>query len=451
MKNSVIVVGCARSGIGAAKLAHLQGKKVTLFDHKPLEKFNAEMQAILKNLQDEGIVFVSGEQINLGAFDQIILSPGVPLDLPYIEKAIQDGQEVIGELEFAASLCKAPIVAITGTNGKTTTTALVGQIIKAYNPHTYVVGNIGRAFSEDVRAIPEDGVAVAEVSSFQLETTKTFHPKVAALLNITPDHLNRHKTMTNYCEAKYRVTANQNEEDLFVLNANDPYYNEARQKAVARVATFNCDGFVDFGTYAENGKLYENMSGVPTLLCGTDELKILGRHNVENALAAVAICKGVGIPNAVIVQELTTFGGFEHRIEYVATKKGVDYYNDSKATNIDAAIRGVLAMQKPIHLIAGGLDKKTTFEEWIKLFEGRVKKVYVIGETKQQIIDECKAYQFEAVEAFDTFEEAIYRAYKQAEANECVLLSPACASWDMFESFEQRGDIFKSIVNHLEG
>ncbi|MGL4798154.1 MAG: UDP-N-acetylmuramoyl-L-alanine--D-glutamate ligase [Cellulosilyticaceae bacterium] len=451
MENKAIVIGCARSGIGAAKLAAANGYQVTLYDQKPIEQFNDEVQKAVKELEQQGVTFISQEAPVLSQYDKVILSPGVPTDLPFIQEAIEGGQDVVGELEFAASYCKAPIVAITGTNGKTTTTALVGQIIKAYNEHTYVVGNIGRAFSEDVSAIPADGIAVAEVSSFQLEMTKTFHPRVAALLNITPDHLNRHKTMANYCEAKYQVAAHQSEVDYFVLNANDPYYEEAKTKSKARMVTFNAKDTVDYGTFAREGILYENMSGEETALCAIKDLKILGNHNVENALAAIALCKGIGVPNAVIIKELLAFSGVAHRIEYITTKKGVAYYNDSKATNVDAAITGVLAMEKPIHLIAGGMDKKTTFEDWIKLFKGRVKKVYVIGETKEQIISECHAQGFDAIEAFDSFEAAIQGAYGCAQSEECVLLSPACASWDMFESFEQRGDLFREFVNQLEG
>lgn len=449
-KRKVVIVGCARSGIGAAKLANLKGDDVVIFDQKPFLKFNEAMQQTIAQLKAMGIRFQLAEEIDLREYACIVMSPGVPLDIPCIQQALDSGANVMGELEFAYGYCKSPVVAITGTNGKTTTTALVGEIMKAYNNHTYVVGNIGRAFSEDVLAIPSDGITVAEVSSFQLETTKTFHPKVAAILNITPDHLNRHKTMANYCEAKYQVTVRQTEEDLLVLNGNDPYYNEALRKTKAKVATFDSEKKVGYGTYVEDDCLYENMSGSPQKVCCITELKILGKHNIENALAAIAICKGMAIPTAVIREGLINFKGVEHRIEYVTTKKGIDFYNDSKATNVGAAIPGLVSMHKPIRLIAGGLDKGVYFDEWIKLFHGRVKKVYVIGETRAQIIAECKESGFTAIEPFETFEDAIYSAYGDASEGECILLSPACASWDMFESYEQRGDLFKQIVNNLE-
>lgn len=450
-QKTAIIIGCARSGLSAARLATKEGYDVSVYDQKTYDKFHQDDQTRIDALRVEGIHFIFEPSISLLAYDLIIVSPGVPLDLPFIEEAIQNGNKVIGELEYASTFCKAPIIAITGTNGKTTTTSLVGQIIKAYNPHTYVVGNIGRAFSEDVLHIPEEGVVVAEVSSFQLETIQTFHPKVSAILNITPDHLNRHKTMENYCKAKYQVFMNQLLEECVILNEQDAYFEEAKALAPSKVITFNSQKTTICGAYSDGTSLYENIEGEATLTCEIAALKIVGAHNIENALAAIAICKAFRVPDAIITQELEKFAGVEHRLEFVCTKKDVDYFNDSKATNVGAAIPGLISMHKPIRLIGGGMDKKISFEEWVKLFEGRVEKLYVIGECKDQIITECKAQGFEAVEAFETFEEAIRTAYKEAKPNECVLLSPACASWDMFESYEQRGQIFKEIVNHLEG
>lgn len=448
---NVIIVGCARSGLAASKLAKRNGCEVTVYDQKAYSNFHQDVQQDIDDLRAMGIQFKLDENISLLDYDLIILSPGVPTDLPFLEEARNRGKNIIGELEYASTFCKAPIVAITGTNGKTTTTTLVGEIMKAYNKHTYVVGNIGRAFSEDVLDIPEDGIVVAEVSSFQLETTKTFHPKVAAILNITPDHLNRHKTMENYCQAKYDIFKNQTVADTIVLNEKDPYFEEAKKLAPSNVITFNSDVQTAQGAYKEADALYENIGQQTERICAVSELKIVGAHNIENALAAIAICTAFGVPRSIIIDELKCFMGVEHRLEYVCTKKGVDYYNDSKATNVDAAIRGLLGMSKPIHLLGGGMDKKISFEEWVKLFDGRVKKLYVIGECKDQIIDECNKQGFIAYEAYETFAQAIKAAYSEAQKEECVLLSPACASWDMFESYEQRGDLFKEIVNHLEG
>lgn len=450
-QTTVVVIGCARSGLAAARLATNMNCAVSVYDQKTYDHFHEEDKKRVDDLTAMGVQFIFEPSISLLTYDLIIVSPGVPLDLPFIEEAIQKGKKVIGELEYAASFCKAPIIAITGTNGKTTTTSLVGQIIKAYNAHTYVVGNIGRAFSEDVLHIPANGVVVAEVSSFQLETIKSFHPKVSAVLNITPDHLNRHKTMENYCMAKYKVFENQTNEDYVILNEQDAYFEEAKKLTKAQSVTFNSKNITKNGAYLSEEKLYENISGTIHKICSIEELKIVGAHNIENALAAIAICKAFGVPSAIIIEEIKKFAGVEHRLEYVGTKKGVDYFNDSKATNVGAAIPGLISMHKPIHLIGGGMDKKVSFEEWIALFAGRVKKLYLIGECKAQIIKECHEQGFYDLEAFDTFEEAIEAAYQAAEPNECVLLSPACASWDMFESYEQRGQIFKEKVNHLEG
>lgn len=450
-ENTAVIIGCARSGLAAAHLATKEGYHVSVYDQKNYDQFHKEDQERIQALQEEGVQFIFEPSISLDTYDLIIVSPGVPLDLPFIEEAIKQGKKVIGELEYAATFCKAPIVAITGTNGKTTTTSLVGQIIKAYNPNTYIVGNIGRAFSEDVLHIPEDGIVVAEVSSFQLETIQTFHPVVAAILNITPDHLNRHKTMENYCKAKYQVFMNQSSSDYIILNEQDEYFEEAQKLALGQVITFNSKVPTVRGAFSDGTSLYENIGGTSECICAIKDLKIVGAHNIENALAALAICKAVGVPEEIIKEQILKFSGVEHRLEFVCTKKGVDYFNDSKATNVGAAIPGLISMHKPIHLIGGGMDKKISFTEWIKLFDGRVKKLYLIGECKDQILEECKKQHFDRVELFDTFESAIQSAYEEAQPNECVLLSPACASWDMFESYEQRGQIFKEIVNHLEG
>ncbi|MEG0712674.1 MAG: UDP-N-acetylmuramoyl-L-alanine--D-glutamate ligase, partial [Niameybacter sp.] len=445
-EQKIIIVGCARSGLAAAKLAREAGCVATVYDQKAYTAFHQEVQEVIDELKGLGISFYLNEEVSLLDYDLIVMSPGVPTDLPFLEAARQQGKKIIGELEYAFTFCKAPVIAITGTNGKTTTTTLVGQIMKAYNKETYVVGNIGRAFSEDVLNIPEDGIVVAEVSSFQLETIETFHPKVAAILNITPDHLNRHKTMENYCQAKYSVFKNQTAADAIIINENDPYFAEVKRLAAAQVITFNNQQSTHCGAYQQGDYLYENIAGEKALLCAVKALKIVGAHNIENALAAIAICTAFGVPRNIIMETLKTFMGVEHRLEYVCTKAGVDYYNDSKATNVGAAIPGLLGMHKPIRLIGGGMDKKISFAEWVALFKGRVQKLYLIGECKNQIMDECRQQGFLDFEAYNTFEEAIQACYLEAQNEECVLLSPACASWDMFESYEQRGDLFKEIV-----
>ncbi|MDF2595134.1 MAG: UDP-N-acetylmuramoylalanine--D-glutamate ligase [Clostridia bacterium] len=452
--SNILIVGCARSGIGAAKLALSRGAKVSVYDGKPYEKWDVSGKNEINDMKESGVQFFLGEEAPVHLFDLVIVSPGISLETPIIEKAYDSKIEVIGEFEFASRFCKAPIIAITGTNGKTTTTTLVGEILKSYNPETYVVGNIGRAFSEDVLSVSAEGVIVAEVSSFQLETIKSFHPVVSAILNITPDHLNRHHTMENYCACKYNIFKNQQASDFCILNPRDAYFEEAKLKTKGQCITFSLTHRPDKGAYVKENSLFENMSGEEQLICSVEDLKIKGSHNIENALAAVAITTAFGVPLYHIKSSLTAFKGVAHRTEYVATKRGIDFFNDSKATNTDAAIAGLTGLsvlQKPIRLIAGGMDKNTTFKDWIKLFHGRVKKVYVIGETKQQIVTECLEEGYTEITGFDTFEQAIITAYTESQSGECILLSPACASWDMFESYEQRGDLFKEIVNHLEG
>ena len=453
-EKQVLVVGNARSGIGAARLAMHQGAKVWIYDGKPYEKWSEEMQQKMDEMKTQGIEYALGFEPEIEAFDLLILSPGVSPEIELVQKAKKAGVTITGEFEFASWYCKAPIVAITGTNGKTTTTTLVGEMMKKYNPATYVVGNIGNAFSEAVESIPEEGIVVAEVSSFQLETAYSFHPRVSALLNITPDHLNRHKTMANYCQAKYQIFANQKTEDYTILNSKDAYFEEAKTYVKGKLIEFSSMQKPNCGTYLKDQALCENLTGVEHTICTVEELKIKGTHNVENALAAIAIGLAFGVPSPIIREVLISFKGVEHRTEFVTTKRGVDFFNDSKATNTDAAIAGLVglsSLNKPIRLIAGGMDKKISFADWVKLFEGRVAKVYIIGETKQQIVDECIAHHYLAYETYETLEEATRSAYDESHAGECILLSPACASWDMFESYEVRGRRFKDFVNHLEG
>ncbi len=447
----ILVIGMARSGIAAAKLAHSKGAKVNVYDAKALKDFNANTQEEVLKMQNEGIKFYLGEEVDTENFSLFVVSPGVPLEIELIQKAYQHKKTVIGELEFASTYCKAPILAITGTNGKTTTTTLVGEIVKTSNCQTYVVGNIGMAFSEQVCAIPDHGVAVAEVSSFQLETICSFHPKISAILNITPDHLNRHKTMENYIDAKCQIFKNQGTDEYVILNENDTYFESIKQRIQGKIITFNTEQSVPCGAYVKNNTIYENILGIENKVCSVDQLKILGKHNIENVLAAVAITRCFNISLEIIEKTLEVFRGVEHRIEYVKTIKGVDYFNDSKATNTDSAIKAVLAMKKPIRLIGGGMDKHCSFVDWIKLFEGKVQKIYIIGETKHQIEKECHELGYYHTELFNSLEDATQKAYHEAQEGECVLLSPACASWDMFESYEQRGHLFKEIINQLRG
>jgi UDP-N-acetylmuramoylalanine--D-glutamate ligase len=445
----VLVCGMARSGISAAKLLKRHGAIVTLQDIKTEDKIDA---AVLSELRGLGIVLYLGRNPDdiISEYDLMVLSPGVPTSLPFVAKARMLGVHVIGETELAYTLCKAPVIAITGTNGKTTTTTLVGEIMKNCNPSTYVVGNIGEPFSDYVDDTTYKGCVVAEMSSFQLETIETFKPKVCTVLNITPDHLDRHKTIENYVEAKERVFLNQNIHNFTILNYNDKTTRDMAGDTQSQVIYFALNKRLLSGIYSDGESIYINCMGYKGKVIDIDELNILGDHNVENAMAAIGCALCAGAPMSVIKRTLREFKAVEHRIEYVDTINEVDYYNDSKGTNPDASIKAVLAMKKPICLIAGGYDKGLAFDEWVSCFEGRVKFVSVIGAVKEQLKATLDAAGFSSYSVADTFEEAFAQCAQNATEGDCVLLSPACASWDMFDSYEQRGEIFKELVHGLK-
>ncbi|MDE6357662.1 MAG: UDP-N-acetylmuramoyl-L-alanine--D-glutamate ligase, partial [Eubacteriales bacterium] len=350
----------------------------------------------------------------------------------------------------AYTVCKAPIIAITGTNGKTTTTTLVYEIINSYKK-AYIVGNIGIPFTEKALDMKKEDIAVAEISSFQLETIKNFKPKVSAVLNISPDHLNRHKTMENYILAKERIFENQTDSDFLILNYEDKICKEMANKTKANVLYFSSEREILNGAYLKNDYIHIKCFGKNEKFININNLKILGIHNIENAMASILMAMAMEIPLEIIKQGLINFNAVEHRIEFVCTKNGVDYYNDSKGTNTDASIKAILAMKKPIYLIAGGYDKNADFKEWIKTFENRVKKLILIGEVKEKIAKECKELNFEKFEMADNIEIAVKICYENAKDGECVLLSPACASWDMFKDYEERGNLFKEYIKNLKG
>ena len=439
-----LVCGMARSGIAAAKLLNRLGARVTLQDMKKREEISADVLA----LEGEGIVLYTGANPDeiACAQDLIVLSPGIPCDLPFIAAAENAGIEVISEVELAYRLTPCPITAITGTNGKTTTTTLTGEIMKTAYSGTAVVGNIGVPYSEEVERLTEKDWVVAEISSFQMEKAKEFHPHISAVLNITPDHLNRHKTMDVYIAMKERVFAKQTAEDFCILNHGDVACRKMAGKTVARVFFFSSAEKLQEGIYLDGDAIEVRWGAINETLIHVDELQILGVHNYENVMAAAAmgICAGIALDT--IRTGLKGFAGVAHRIEYVATVDGVDYYNDSKGTNVDASIRAVLAMKKPIVLIGGGYDKGSSFDEWTKLFPGRVKHLVLIGVTAPKVRASAEKFGFTAISDCETFEEAVDLCREKAEDGDCVLLSPACASWGMFDNYEQRGDMFKEQV-----
>jgi UDP-N-acetylmuramoylalanine--D-glutamate ligase len=439
-----LVCGMARSGIAAAKLLNRLGARVTLQDMKKREEISADVLA----LEGEGIVLYTGANPDeiACAQDLIVLSPGIPCDLPFIAAAENAGIEVISEVELAYRLTPCPITAITGTNGKTTTTTLTGEIMKTAYSGTAVVGNIGVPYSEEVERLTEKDWVVAEISSFQMEKAKEFHPHISAVLNITPDHLNRHKTMDVYIAMKERVFAKQTAEDFCILNHGDAACRKMADKTAAKVFFFDSSETLAEGIYLDGDAIEVRWGAINETLIHVDELQILGVHNYENVMAAAAmgICAGIALDTIRTV--LKGFAGVAHRIEYVATVDGVDYYNDSKGTNVDASIRAVLAMKKPIVLIGGGYDKGSSFDEWTKLFPGRVKHLVLIGVTAPKVRASAEKFGFTAISDCETFEEAVDLCREKAEDGDCVLLSPACASWGMFDNYEQRGDMFKEQV-----
>ena len=443
----VLVFGSGISGIGAVKLLEDHGAEVILYDgNDKLDKV-AMKEQLGDGVKAEIILGEFPEKL-IDTLDIAVLSPGVPTDLPVVNAMRDKKVAVIGEVELAYAFGKGYVLAITGTNGKTTTTTLLGEIMKAYKEHTYVVGNIGNPYTVAARQMEEDAVAVAEMSSFQLESIVTFRPKVSAILNFTPDHLNRHHTMEAYVNAKKNIAKNQTAEDYCILNYEDERTREFGEHIDAQVIYFSSRQKLEKGIYLDNGNMiYKNPEEV--LVCNVDELQLLGMHNYENYMAAVAMAAVYGVPMDIIRKVIRAFKGVEHRIEYVTEKNGVVYYNDSKGTNPDAAIKGIQAMNRRTVLLGGGYDKGSEFTEWINAFDGKVKKLILIGATKEKIAADAEKCGFHDYVFADTFEEAVLLAAKTAESGEAVLLSPACASWGMFPNYEVRGDEFKRIVNSL--
>ena len=452
----VLVFGSGISGEAAAVLLDKEGADIVLYDgNEKLDADRIKSEILEKTVQGSEhpsgtVSIVLGEfpEKMLDELDLTVMSPGVPTDLPVVEKMREKGIPIWGEIELAYVCGKGDVLAITGTNGKTTTTSLLGQIMKNYKESVFVVGNIGNPYTSIVTDTTEDSVIVAEMSSFQLETVHSFCPRVSAILNITPDHLNRHHTMEAYIAAKERIAENQTSEDYCVLNYEDDVLRKFGEKVNAQVLYFSSRRKLNRGVYLD-GKTIICQIGEPVSVCDTDELQILGTHNYENAMAAVAMAYAYGVPVDVIRKTLMEFAGVEHRIEFVAEKNGVAYYNDSKGTNPDAAIRGIQAMNRPTVLIGGGYDKESAYDEWIRAFDGKVKKLVLIGATREKIAQTARSLGFTDIVMADSFEEAFEKCVEYAQPGDAVLLSPACASWGMFKNYEERGDKFKELVEQL--
>jgi UDP-N-acetylmuramoylalanine--D-glutamate ligase len=381
-----------------------------------------------------------------------VLSPGGPVDSPLVIAIKEAGAKILGEIELGFTKEKGRMVAITGTNGKTTTTTLVGEIMKAHfgEEKVFVVGNIGYPYTIECDKTAKDTVTVGEISSFQLETTETFHPQVSAILNLTPDHLDRHHTFEAYGAAKEMIAANQTKQDVCVLNYDNVYTRDFAQRCPAGVVFFSSAHVLENGYYLRGDEIVKSVGGqVQVLLNVRTDMNLVGVCNFENVMAAIAMAEGMGVPMETILAVIRRFRAVAHRIEFVATKRGVDYYNDSKGTNPDAAIQGIRAMTKPTVLIGGGYDKQSEYDEWIESFEGKVKWLVLIGQTREKIAECARSHGFEKIRFADTYEECLALCTELAEAGDAVLLSPACASWGMFPNYEVRGEIFKEYVHGI--
>ena len=448
LKNKkVVVVGSGVSGIGAVKLLTQVNAIPVLYDGN--EKLTRD---IISTKLPEGcnaeIVIGEMPQGLIDSADLLVISPGVPIDSPVVLAYKEAGVPVWGEIELAYNYEKGTVFAITGTNGKTTTTTLVGEILKKHNEKTFVVGNIGTSYTGEVLNTSEDSVTVAEISSFQLETIHDFAPFGTAILNITPDHLNRHYTMENYIAVKESITENLPSEGFCVLNYDDETLREFGKK-LDNAVYFSRKAKPERGAYMD-GKVIRYTDGRNDIaIMTTDDMFLFGNHNYENVMAAIAMTINAGVDIDTIVGVISEFRGVEHRIEFVREHKGVIYYNDSKGTNPDSSIKALEAMSRPTILIAGGYDKHSEFDEFLDAFKDTVKLMVLIGVTANQLEATALRHGFDSIRRADTLENAVKICAKNAVAGDAVLLSPACASWDMFKSYEERGKLFKEYVNAL--
>lgn len=444
----VLVFGSGKSGIGAAELLGQVGACPVLYDGNP----DLDKEAVLHKTASikETDIYAGGlpEEVQK-SLDLAVLSPGVPTDLPLVKSFYEQGLPVWGEVELAFRTGKGRVLAITGTNGKTTTTALLGKIMEDAEDSVFVVGNIGTPYTSKALEMTEDSVTVAEISSFQLETIEKFAPCVSAILNITEDHLNRHHTMEEYIRVKELIVKNQKPEDVCVLNYEDPVLREFGKNIVPQTVYFSSERRLEKGIFLEDGQIILKTEDQEISLVKTDDLKLLGKHNFENVMAAAAMAYYVGVSVESIRKSICEFTAVEHRIEYVTEKNGVVYYNDSKGTNPDAAIKGIQAMNRPTWLIGGGYDKGSSYDEWLNSFDGKVRSLVLIGQTKEKIREAAERLGVCSCILCEDLQEAVKICAEKAQPGEAVLLSPACASWGQFDNYEQRGDCFKEYVKNL--
>lgn len=446
--NNVLVFGTGISGIAAVGLLKATKTNIILYDSNANVDIDKIKEKLGDNFSGQVILGELSDDI-IKRIDLVVLSPGVPIDHDIVNTFRNLSVPIWGEVELAYFFEKGKVIAITGTNGKTTTTALVGEIFRSYYEKVFVVGNIGIPYTGSTLGTSEDSVTIAEISSFQLETTHKFRPRVSAILNLTPDHLDRHYTMENYSKVKMNITKNQLEDDICVINYDDNLLVDLSKDIKCKKFYFSSSKVLDTGIYLDKDNIIYSSSNQKEIVCNVSELKILGKHNYENVMAAVLMSMAANIPMENIRRVIKDFKGVEHRIEYVATKNNVKYYNDSKGTNPEASIKAIESMQSPTLLIAGGFDKGSSYDEWIKAFKGKVKYLVLLGQTKDKIAQAARDNGFTNIIIVDTLEEAVEACALNAEAFDSVLLSPACASWGMFKDYEERGNLFKEYVSKL--
>lgn len=444
----VLVFGSGKSGIGASDLLAKVGAFPVIYDGNA----ETDKDAVVHKTDGTYSVTVYAGELPKevqDSLDLVVLSPGVPTDLPLVKSFYEQGLPVWGEVELAYRVGDGEVLAITGTNGKTTTTALLGKIMQDARESVFVVGNIGTPYTSKALEMKPNSITVAEISSFQLETIDEFAPKVSAILNITEDHLNRHHTMEEYIRVKELITENQGTEDVCVLNYEDEVLREFGKHLTPRVVYFSSGRKLDEGIYLDGNKIILKDGEKEIEVVKTEDLKLLGKHNFENVMAAVAMAYYDGVSLDSIRKSICEFTAVAHRIEYVTEKKGVVYYNDSKGTNPDAAIKGIQAMNRPTLLIGGGYDKQSGYDEWIEAFGGKVRYLVLIGQTKEKIKEAAEKHGFHDIILCEDLKEAVKVCEEKAQPGDAVLLSPACASWGQFDNYEQRGDMFKEYVRNL--
>ncbi len=452
MKDIVMVAGMGKSGISAAELILNIGGRVLLYDSNE----TLDCETLLSKFDEESVKNIN---VKLGKLNEddirdiriCVMSPGISLETDFVKLLMDHRVQLWSEIQLAYFVAKGRLMAITGTNGKTTTTALLGEIMKRKYENCFVAGNIGIPYTQVALHTDDKSMTVLEVSSFQLETIIDFKPNVSAILNITPDHLNRHHTFENYSAIKKEICMNQTAQDYCILNYDDEQLREFGDsgECKAKVVFFSIKNKLKEGVYIEDNKVYYSNISKTVEVLSLANVQLLGKHNHENICAAVAMAfvEGVGVDD--IREACYEFKAVEHRVEFVKERYGVKYYNDSKATNPDAAIQGLNAMPGPTILIAGGYDKQSEYDEWAKLFKGKLKYLVLIGSTRDKIAECAKKYGFNNIMYAETLQEAVRVCDSYADRGDYVLLSPACASWGMFDNYEQRGDIFKSCVQAL--